>query len=131
MELDDRAGWITRAFQHRFDLLLLSRKIPLDPDQRWYWQSDQNEKGNGFNFGSYANKRVDTLLKDSLRVPACDPGARAAIFGDIHRTLVADAPAAFLFTPKKYLVARDRVLGLAPSSFAGDFWNPNEWRVKP
>ncbi len=131
LQLDDRSGWIVHAFQHRFDLLLLSRKIPLDPDQRWYWQSNQNEKGNGFNFGSYVNARVDGLLKDSLRVGQCDATARAALSGEMHRTLVADAPAAFLFAPKKYLVARDRVLGLVPSSFAGDFWNINDWRVKP
>lgn len=130
LQLDDRPGWITHAFQHRFDLLLLSRKIPLDPDQRWYWQSNQNEKGSGFNFGSYASARVDATIKNSLRVGACDAGARAALAADIYRTLAADAPVAFLFAPKKYLVARDRVLGLVPSSFAGDFWNVNAWRVK-
>lgn len=131
LQLDDRPGWVTRAFQHRFDLLLLSRKIPLDPDQRWYWQSDQNEKGNGLNFGSYANPRIDSLFKEALRAPACDASARATIYGDIQRTLVADAPVAFLFAPKKYLAARDRVLGLAPSAFAGEFWNLNDWRVRP
>jgi len=130
LELNDRPGWITRAFEHRFDLLLLSRKIPLDPDQRWYWQSDQNAKGSGFNFGSYANSRVDSALKDSLRAPSCDPRTRAASFGEIHRALIPDAPAVFLFAPKKYLVARDRVLGLAPSPFAGDFWNLRDWRVR-
>jgi peptide/nickel transport system substrate-binding protein len=130
LQLDDRPGWVTRAFDHRFDLLLFSRKIPIDPDQHWYWQSNQNDKGNGFNFGSYSNARVDGLFKDSLHIPVCDAGARAAIFAEIDRTLVADAPMAFLFAPKKYLVARERVLGLAPSSFAGDFWNLNAWRVK-
>lgn len=131
LELDDRPGWVTHAFQHRFDLLLLSRKIPLDPDQRWYWQSDQNVRGSGFNFGSYSNARVDALIKESLRVGACDAGARATLFGEINRNLLMDAPGAFLLAPKKYLVTRDRVLGAAPSSFAGDFWNLAEWRVKP
>ncbi len=131
LELGDRAGWMTRAFQHRFDLLLITRKLPLDPDQRWYWQSDQNAKGSGFNFGSYANAPVDGWFADSLRAPACAPERRAALFGEIQRTLVVDPPAVFLLAPKKYLVARARVLGLAPSPFAGDFWNVNEWRVKP
>ncbi len=130
MELDDRSGWVTRAFDHRFDLLLLERKIPLDPDQHWYWQSDQNAKGSGFNFGSYANARVDANFNDLSRVAACDPVARAALFTDINRTLVAEVPAAFLFAPKQYLIARDRVVGLVPSPFAGDFWNINTWRVK-
>ena len=130
LELDDRPGWITRAFEHRFDLLLLARPIPLDPDQRWYWQSDQNAKGSGFNFGSYANPRVDGSLKDALRASSCDANTRAALFGEINRTLIPDAPVVFLFAPKKYLVARERVLGLSPSPFAGDFWNLNDLRVK-
>jgi peptide/nickel transport system substrate-binding protein len=130
LELDDRPGWVTRAFDHRFDLLLLARKLPLDPDQRWYWQSDQNAKGSGFNFGSYANPRVDAAFKSMASASSCDPAARAALFNEINRTLVTEAPAAFLFTPKQYLVARDRVVGPAPSTFAGDFWNIGAWRVK-
>jgi ABC-type transport system substrate-binding protein len=131
LQLDNRTGWIVRAFDHRFDMLLLSRKIPLDPDQRWYWQSDQNVKGSGFNFGSYASTRVDALGKESLRVAACDSAARAALNAEIHRILITEAPVAFLLAPKKFWVTRDRVLGLAPSPFAGDYWNVNEWRVKP
>jgi peptide/nickel transport system substrate-binding protein len=130
LQLDDRPGWVTRAFAHRFDLLLLSRKIPLDPDQRWYWQSDQNAPGSGFNFGSYVNPRVDAAFKNMAGANSCDPTARAALFADINRTLVTEAAAAFLLTPKHYLVARDRVVGPAPSAFAGDFWNIGAWRVK-
>ena len=130
LQLDDRPGWVTRAFAHRFDLLLLSRKIPLDPDQRWYWQSDQNAPGSGFNFGSYANARIDASFKSMASAGSCDPAARAALFTDINRTLVTEASAAFLFTPKQYLVARDRVVGPAPSPFAGNFWNIGAWRVK-
>ncbi|MBM3129447.1 MAG: hypothetical protein FJ009_12575 [Chloroflexi bacterium] len=132
LELNDRAGWITRAFEHRFDLLLLSRKMPLDPDQRAYWQADQNTKGIGFNFGSYASARVDGALKEAVRAPGCDARARAASSGEVHRALIPDAPVVFLFAPKKYLVARERVFAerLAPSPFAGDFWNLNAWGVR-
>ena len=130
LQLDDRSGWMSRAFQHRFDLLLMSRTVPLDPDQRWYWQSNQNVKGSGFNFGSYASPTVDALAKSLLVAPACDANARAASFGEMNRNLIIDVPAIFLFAPKKFLVAQNRVLGLAPSSFAGDWWNVNEWHVK-
>ncbi|MBI5305872.1 MAG: hypothetical protein HY868_27335 [Chloroflexi bacterium] len=130
LQLNDRAGWMTRAFDHRFDLLLVSRKIPLDPDQHWYWQSNQNEKGNGLNIGSYTSARVDALLKDSLRVNACESSARAAITNEINRVLIGDAPAAFLFAPKRYWLVGERVAGFAPSSFAGDFWNIERWGVR-
>lgn len=130
LDLSDRTGWIARAFQHRFDMLLLRRKIPLDVDQRWYWQSDQNVKGSGFNFGSYSNARVDALLQTALRVPGCDATTRAALFGEWQRLLISDAPAVFLFAPKKYLVARENVVNLAPSPFAGDFWNLHTWGIR-
>ncbi len=129
--MDDRPGWVTHAFQHRFDLLLLARPIPLDPDQRWYWHSAENVKGSGFNFGSYANKNVDALLQAGTRVAACEANARATIYGEIHRALIADAPVVFLFAPKQAWATRDRVLNFAPSPFAGDFWNMSDWRVKP
>ena len=131
LELDDRPGVITHAFQHRFDLLLVARQVALDPDQRWYWQSDQNAKGSGFNFGSYSNPRLDALFKESLRVNACDSSGRATVFGEISRNLVIDPPAVFLFAPLRYLVTRDRVFNPAPSAYAGDFWNLHDWRVRP
>lgn len=131
LELDDRAGTISHAAQHRFDLLLISRRIPLDPDQRWYWQADQNAKGNGLNFGSYANPRLETLFKESVRVSGCTSTARSASFAEIQRNLLTDPPAVFLFAPKQYLVARDSVLKLAVSPFTGNFGNLNEWRIKP
>ncbi len=130
MELDDRPGWVTRAFSHRFDLLLITRKLPLDPDQHWYWQADQDALGSGFNFGSYSNARVDAAFKDSLRANGCDANVRAGLFADVSKQLVADAPAAFLYTPSRFMVSSDRVLSLAPSSFAGDFWNLEEWRAR-
>jgi peptide/nickel transport system substrate-binding protein len=131
LQLDDRPGWITHAFDHRFDLLLLSRKLPLDPDQRWYWQSDQNAKGSGFNFGSYASARTDALYRELQRVGSCDPAGRATMFNEVEQNLLVDSPAVFLFVPQKYLVLQGRVLGPAPSLFAGDFWNLQDWHVKP
>ncbi|MBI3536991.1 MAG: hypothetical protein HY070_05485 [Chloroflexi bacterium] len=131
LQLGDRAGWITRAFQHRFDLLLLTRQIPLDPDQHWYWQSDQASKSDGFNFGSFSNPRVDQLSKQLNRVSACGPPARAALFVEIQKQLQNDPPAVFLIAPQKYFAASERVLNVAPSPFSGDFWNLRDWRVKP
>ena len=130
IQLDDRSGWVTRAFDHRFDMLLLTRKLPLDLDQRWYWQSDQDVKGSGFNFGSYSNTQVDADFKSMARVAACDANGRAALFSDINRILATEAPAVFLFATKQYLVTHDRVVGPTPSPFADLYWNIKDWRVK-
>jgi peptide/nickel transport system substrate-binding protein len=131
LELDDRNGWISHAFDHRFDLLLLSRTIPLDLDQRWYWQSNQNDKGNGFNFGSYASSRADAAMRDGVRVSGCSAAGRASQFAELNKQLANDVPATFLLAPKRFVVAGSRVLGIAPSAFAGDFWNLEQWRVRP
>lgn len=131
LALDDRPGWVTHAFDHRFDLLLLARTIPLDPDQRWYWQSDQNEKNNGFNFGSYASGRADAAMREGVRVSGCDAAGRASQFAELNKQLVTDAAAVFLIAPKRYVVAGSRVLGVSPSAFAGDFWNLEQWGVRP
>ncbi len=129
LNLNDRAGLLSHAFQHRFDLLLLARKIPLDPDQRWYWQSDQNALAEGFNFGSYSNARVDQLGKQLNRVGACDAPGRAALFDEIQKQIVTDAPALFLLAPKKYFAATARVSGIAPSAYAGEWENLWQWRA--
>ncbi len=131
LQLDDRSGWWVRAFSHRFDLLLTIRKLPVDPDQRWYWQTDQSAKGSGFNFGSYASSKVDAIIQQSLKVEACAPAGRATMFSEINRNLLEDAPAAFLLAPARFLVARDRVLNVNPSWFAGDYWDVRDWHVKP
>lgn len=131
LQLDDRSGWWVRAFAHRFDLLLTLRQLPVDPDQRWYWQTDQSAKGSGFNFGSYASERVDALIQQSLRVEGCAPAGRANLFGGINRILLEESPVAFLFAPTRFVVARERVLNANPSWFAGDFWNLGDWHVKP
>lgn len=130
LQLNDRNGLLTRMFEHQFELALVARKIPLDPDQHWYWQANQNEKGNGLNIGSYASAPVDALFKNALRVPGCEANARATVTQEINRALIADAPSAFLLAPKRYWVTRARVLGLAPSPFAGDVWNSEQWGAR-
>jgi peptide/nickel transport system substrate-binding protein len=131
LQLDDRDELLTRVFLHEFDLALAPWNIPLDPDQHWYWQSNENKQGEGFNIVSYANPQVDDLLKRGNLAPECDPNARRAIYAQAYRTISNDVPQVFLFAPPVFLEARPRVFGLAPSPFAGAYWNINSWQVGP
>jgi peptide/nickel transport system substrate-binding protein len=131
LQLDDRDGMLTRLFLHEYDLALAPWNIPLDPDQHWYWQSNENKKGDGLNFASFSNSRVDDLLQRGNQTPGCDPNARRSIYAQAYRTIADDVPQVFLFAPPAYLVTRARVLGLEPGPFSGDYWNLNSWQVAP
>lgn len=131
LQLDDRDELLTRLFLHEFDLSVVPWNIPLDPDQHWYWQSSESKPGDGLNFVSYSNPQVDDLWKKGNQTPGCDPNARRAIYANAFRTISSDLPQVFLFAPPVTLEAQPRVLGLAPSPYAGDYWNLNSWQVGP
>ena len=131
VQLDDRDELLTRLFLHEFDLAVVPWNIPLDPDQHWYWESDQNGQGEGLNFASYSDPKVDDLMKRGNAAPGCDPNARRTIYADAYSTVANDLPQVFLFAPPVYLYAGSRLFWLAPSSFAGDYWNMSSWEVGP
>lgn len=131
LELDDRAEFLSRLFSHEFDLAIAPWNIPLDPDQHWYWQSTENKPGAGLNFLSYSNSHVDDLLERGNASKGCDPGVRRGIYAETYRSIAADVPEVFLFAPPVYVAARSTLKGLDPSSFAGEYWNLNSWRMTP
>jgi peptide/nickel transport system substrate-binding protein len=130
LALDDRAGWLVRTFEHKFDLLVVAWNIPLDPNQAVLWSSTEDTPGAGFNFVSFKDPRVDELLVQGRQADACERNARAQIYRNLFTQLAQDAPYIFLFAPQHALAANPRVAGLAPSAFGGDFWNLNAWSVK-
>lgn len=127
LKLDDRGNWLTRVLAHEYDLTLVQWNLTLDPDQTYLWNSRQNDKGNGFNFGSYSNPRVDDWLQQGIQASGCDPKARQGLYAQITQQLVQDSPYAFLLAPERGLLARSTVAGLQPSAFAGEYWNLSAW----
>ena len=93
--------------------------------------TSENTAGKGFNVYSYNSPQMDDLLQRGNSVPQCDPPARRTIYTQVYNTLAQDVPAVFLFAPPNYLAAQPRVLLLKPSSFAGEYWNLNNWQVRP
>ena len=83
-----------------FDVMILSQRIPPDPDQYQYWESNQDQT----NITGYSNPKIDKLLEDGRREQ--DIEKRKKIYADFQRYLVDDAPVVFLYYPKNYTVVR-------------------------
>lgn len=131
LKLTERYLFLTRAFLHEFDTALVHFNIPLDPDQHYFWQSNEAEPGFGLNVTGYENVVVDNALDKGNRVARCEPTARKNAYAPVFQNIARDAPMVFLFAPTRILNADARVENLAPSSFAGAFWNLNQWEVAP
>jgi len=129
LKMPDRYLFLTRVFLQEYDLALAHFNIPLDPDQHYFWSADADEPGFGLNVTGYSNAQVDDALVKGNAVARCDPAARAKIYAPLLQQMAHDTPMVFLFAPPQYLAANARVRGVAPSSFAGDFWNLNVWEV--
>ncbi len=82
-----------------FDVLIIAREIPEDPDQYYFWHSTQ--AGNIANFNS---PRIDKLLEDGRRVSGREE--RKSLYFDFQRFLVEESPVIFLTHPVSYSVTR-------------------------
>lgn len=83
-----------------YDMLLLTREIPPDPDQYSYWHSTQPG-----NFSNLINPRLDKLLEDGRKT--VDQNTRKNIYLDFQRYLLEECPAVFLSHPTLYRVTRN------------------------
>lgn len=81
----------------RFDLALTGwNNIGIDPDDHELWMAEMDRPGSGFNFVSYQNPRIETLLREGLTTPGCQPQDRAPIYREIQQILYNDRPYIFL-----------------------------------
>jgi len=91
---------ITTFIPEDYDVLILARETPDDPDQYAFWHSTQS--GNLSNFKSL---RIDKLLEDGRTL--LDKEARKDNYFDFQRFLVEESPAVFLSHPEVYTVIRN------------------------
>lgn len=83
-----------------FDMLLAYWKVPLDPDQYYFWHSTQKQG----NISNYNNIKIDKLLEDGRNSTSVED--RKKIYADFQKNLVDDLPAYFMFYPYIYTVKR-------------------------
>ncbi|WP_246739489.1 ABC transporter substrate-binding protein [Martelella sp. HB161492] len=96
--------------------------IALDGRQPWYNDPDahitigylSSLKNSAMTFRMPENAELDALILKAQQEPDMD--ARKALYGEIQEKLVADVPAAYLFSPKLIIFARSNVDGLVINS---------------
>lgn len=130
LKLTSRTLFLTRVFLQEYDLALAHFNIPLDPDQHYFWAASEDDPGFGLNVTGYVNARVEGALSAGNRAARCEPSARKNVYTPVFQNIAQDTPMVFLFAPT-HVVNTMRVNRIAPSSYAGAFWNLNMWEVAP
>ena len=83
-----------------FDLFLAFLKVPVDPDQYYFWHSTQKVG----NIGSYKNVKVDLLLEKARSTINIEE--REKNYFDLQKAMQDDPPAIFLYYPYVYTIKR-------------------------
>lgn len=124
--LADRA-YASQLLGQGFDLALGGWSgLGIDPDDHELWQAATDRPGSGFNFTSYQNPRIETLLEQGTRGPACDPQTRAPVYREIQQILHDDMPYLFLAGIVRNTGYTNAWGGIEPAPW--DFYhNVQEW----
>lgn len=86
--------------QPNFEMLLAYWKVPLDPDQYYFWHSTQTRG----NITGLKNVRIDKLVEDGRNTSNIVD--RKAIYNNFQRILNDEMPALFLYYPYIYTITR-------------------------
>jgi peptide/nickel transport system substrate-binding protein len=111
--------------KRRFAAAALAWGVGLDPDQYSIWHSSQVGPDE-FNFVSYKNAEVDSLLEQGRR--ACRQSDRKRVYDRLQEILAEDQPLVFLFFRDTLPAIASRVRGVVPGPIGVDY-NMNEWYV--
>lgn len=90
---------IISAVPENFEVLIIAREIPKDPDQYYFWHSTQ-----AGNITQFRNPRIDKLLEDGRKINSKEE--RKDIYFDFQRFLIEESPVIFLSHPVVYNVSR-------------------------
>lgn len=123
----DIATFTRQLLGQRFDLAISGwTGVGIDPDDTELWTAATDRPGSGFNFTSYQNARLETLLAQGLTTPGCQPQDRAPFYREIQQILHDDLPYIFLAGIVDNIGYTSRWGGLAPGPW--DFYhNVQTW----
>lgn len=83
-----------------YDIILAYFKVPIDPDQYFFWHSTQAQG----NITGYKNLKVDKLLEDGRNTTSIED--RKKIYYEFQKNLIDDCPAVFVYFPYIYTIRR-------------------------
>ncbi|MBL0687482.1 MAG: peptide-binding protein [Sulfurospirillum sp.] len=106
-----------------FEAVLMGWSLGLKPDAYSIWHSESSKKG-GFNFISYKNEEVDSLIKKSEKT--VNKNEFNAIYRDIFSIIVDDNPYLFLVIPHSITVVNKKIEPVS-SSIIGVMHNTIDW----
>ncbi len=111
IELVEFGTLLSQLDTHKFEAVLLGWSGRPDPDGNIYAHI---VTGGGFNYTSYGNTRVDTLL-DAARI-LTSPDQRKRAYAEAMDILSDDVPYMFLWWPKQYKVLGPKLQGFVHNS---------------
>ncbi len=111
--------------KRRFTAAALAWSVGLDPDQYSIWHSSQTGPDE-FNYVSYKNAEVDTLLERGRRT--CRQSDRKRVYDRLQEIFAEEQPLVFLYFRDALPAVASRVRGIEPGPIGIDY-NTNEWYV--
>jgi peptide/nickel transport system substrate-binding protein len=115
----DWAAYTQRIAAGEFDVEIGGTLyLPPKADLYSYYHSSQAPP-NGENFGSYRNGEVDRAIEAAQR--EMEDGKRLEMYRQVHRLLVADPPADFLWSTDQYWGISKQLAGVQTSQYFGLF----------
>ena len=93
----------------KFQALFFGEVVSSQSDLYAFWDSSQRNDP-GLNISGYANSSVDKLLTQGLST--LDPAKTATIYQTVEKDIMADMPAAFIYTPSYIYAVRGGLDGI-------------------
>ena len=93
----------------KFQALFFGEVVSSQSDLYAFWNSSQRNDP-GLNISGYANSNVDKLLTQGLST--LDPDKTATIYQAVEKNILADMPAAFIYTPSYIYAVRGGLDGI-------------------
>ena len=119
-------GVVDKLMGQTFDMVLAGwTGLGPDPNDEAFWHRRYDVPGSGFNFVSYSNPHLDSLLEQGNSVPGCGKEARAPIYKEIQQIIHADIPYIFLTGNVNLVGYSKRWEGIDPGNWS---FNHNEER---
>ena len=100
--------------------------LALMPDAYPIWHTSSSKLG-GFNFVSYENPEVDSLIEQGSKTINRDELGK--IYKQIFRKITDDLPYLFLYIPDSVSVVNKNIKNIEPS-FVGIMHNQKDWEIE-
>lgn len=112
------------------DAYLIGWGSPFDPDDHTYKVFGT---GNGANYSSYSNDKIDGILKAARETD--DKDKRMQLYREFQDEFAADPPYTLIAYIDSIYVAKDKIIGITENTLLGHhgvgiFWNIYDWEIQ-